>query len=33
MSGYGLMGGGIGLYWLCENTVCDYFHKEQDKDE
>ena len=28
--GYGLMGGGIGLYWLCTEDGCDYFNKEQD---
>lgn len=31
--GYGLMGGGCGPYRLCENAECDYFEKEQDRDE
>ncbi len=26
--GYGLAGGGIGEYWMC--NFCDYFYKEQD---
>ncbi len=31
--GYGLMGGGIGVYQFCEADGCDYFHKTQDGDE
>ena len=31
--GYGLMGGGMGPYTLCENDECDYFHKTQDPEE
>jgi len=31
MAGYGLAGGGMGTYWGCDS--CDYFHKEQDKDD
>jgi hypothetical protein len=31
--GYGLAGGGMGVYWLCLNDDCDYFHKEQDPPE
>ena len=32
MSGYGLMGGGIGPYEFCENEACDYFLKTQDSE-
>lgn len=28
--GYGLMGGGIGVYEGCQEDGCDYFTKEQD---
>lgn len=31
--GYGIMGGGIGAYALCDNADCDYFDKTQDGDE
>lgn len=30
MTGYGLAGGGIGTYWSCETSGCDYFEKSQD---
>lgn len=30
--GYGLAGGGFGVYWCCENDACDYFFKRQDKE-
>lgn len=28
--GYGLAGGGMGVWYAC--SACDYFYKEQDKD-
>jgi len=28
--GYGLMGGGIGPYWVCDTDGCDFFYKKQD---
>lgn len=28
--GYGLCGGGIGVYWYCVADGCDWFIKEQD---
>ena len=28
--GYGLMGGGIGPYKLCDNEKCDFFEKVQE---
>lgn len=28
---YGLMGGGIGVYEMCDDDKCGYFKKEQDK--
>ena len=28
--GYGLAGGGIGVYFYCETEGCDYFDKTQD---
>lgn len=31
--GYGLMGGGMGMYSLCDNDACDFFEKTQDGDE
>ncbi len=30
ISGYGLMGGGIGLYVVCDTDGCDFFEKQQD---
>lgn len=32
MRGYGLFGGGMGLYETCDSETCDYFVKHQDKD-
>lgn len=32
-SGYGLMGGGCGVYWFCSSAACEYFYKIQDADE
>jgi len=29
--GYGLMGGGIGSYELCDTDACDWFAKQQDE--
>lgn len=29
-SGYGLAGGGIGVYFYCDTEGCDTFHKFQD---
>jgi hypothetical protein len=26
--GFGLMGGGFGPYWFCNNDDCDWFRKE-----
>ena len=32
--GYGLMGGGIGVYWLCDvDNDCEYFYKKPESDE
>lgn len=31
--GYGMAGGGMGSYELCDNESCDYFSKTQDADE
>lgn len=28
--GYGLMGGGMGAYQLCENDGCDWFIKDRE---
>jgi len=28
--GYGLAGGGIGVYYFCKTDKCSYFHKTQD---
>lgn len=30
--GYGLMGGGMGHYVVCENDACGWMWKEQDRD-
>lgn len=30
LPGYGLMGGGIGAYVMCESDDCDFFAKQQD---
>jgi hypothetical protein len=32
-SGYGLMGGGVGVYAFCTSDSCDWFWKMQDDDE
>lgn len=32
-SGYGLAGGGIGVYTSCLNDDCDYLDKTQDLDD
>lgn len=32
-TGYGLAGGGIGVYFYCETEGCDFFHKIQDEEE
>jgi len=32
-SGYGLMGGGLGTYWLCSEPTCEFFIKVQDAPE
>jgi hypothetical protein len=31
--GYGLAGGGIGVYYFCKTEKCSYFHKTQDGTE
>ena len=32
--GYGLMGGGMGVYWMCiEGDDCKYFFKRPDDEE
>jgi hypothetical protein len=31
--GYGLAGGGMGVYEYCLNDDCDWFHKFQDAEE
>ena len=31
IEGYGLMGGGLGLYEACDKEGCGYFYKEQDQ--
>ena len=31
--GYGLAGGGMGVYQYCSNEECDYWHKTQDPPE
>ena len=28
--GYGLAGGGIGVYYFCKTDGCSYFHKTRD---
>ena len=28
--GYGLAGGGVGVYATCDNPECDYFEKDHD---
>jgi hypothetical protein len=32
-TGYGLMGGGIGPYEFCLKESCEYFRKEQDRQD
>jgi hypothetical protein len=32
LMGYGLCGGGIGVYWFCETDACDWFFKRQDRE-
>lgn len=31
-SGYGLAGGGIGVYFYCPKKGCEYFDKTQDEE-
>lgn len=33
VAGYGLMGGGCGFYWFCDDDACDFFFKIQDRNE
>ncbi len=33
ISGYGLMGGGVGAYAFCESESCDYFVKMLDTEQ